>query len=238
MTRLSPLCHVQGSKGAGPCRCHRLSVVAEGASWVGEIGGADFYLFSCPRCVPETNDSDSDEPRRRAEWRGMGEAAGGTGTAGCASGRLTRLGSQPCAPGRGLVRSPLPLQEELVARPWPGAGDMFRLSSSMALEADQVSRPHLQGTEYAAAQPGAASLGARVGTWRTSRFSVFPSVARRRGDLGGLGGVPQLILHDCSQSDKSHRQCRPKPKRAPSKGPACGRQRCFSAEGLVAWCEY
>lgn len=164
-----------------------------------------------------------------------GRGSSGAGAAGCASGPDAPWEPTMCAgPGPGAIASPPPRRTR--ARPWPGAGDMFRLASSMALEADQVSRPHLQGTECAAAQPGAASLGARVGTWRTSRFSVFPSVARRRGELGGLGGVLSSFCTTAPRATKSHRQCRPKPKpkRAPSKGPAFGRQRCFSAEGLAA----
>lgn len=166
----------------------------------------------------------------------MGEAPGGADTAGCASGPDAPWEPTMCAgPGPAAIASPPPRTR---ARPWPGC---WR----------HVSTCEFHGL---GSRPGEPTSSARYRLCcSTTRGGVPRCPCWDLEDLQILripiGGAPsrrtrrarrglQLILHDCPQSDKSHRQCRPKPKRAPSKGPAFGRQRCFSAEGLVAWCEY
>lgn len=90
----------------GPCRRHRPSIVAEGASWVGEIGGADFYLFSCQRCVPETSDNDSDDKDEVLNGEGWARQQVGRAWRGCASGPDAPWEPTMCAgPGPAAIPS-------------------------------------------------------------------------------------------------------------------------------------
>lgn len=114
---------------------------------------------------------------------------------------LTRLGSQPCAPGRGLVRSPPTLQKNSC----PSMAGGWRHVSTCEFHG-LGSRPGepTSSARYRVCCSTTRGGVSRCPCWDLEDLQIpripiggAPSRRTRRARRG-----PQLILHDCSQSDK------------------------------------